>query len=505
MTTADYQEQFRPQLHFTPAEMWLNDPNGLVFYEEEYHLFYQYHPESTVWGPMHWGHAVSKDLVHWEHLPIALAPDGNGTIFSGSAVVDKQDTSGFFAGESGLVAIFTQHDKALETDITRQTQSIAFSKDKGRTWTLYANNPVLIEERLTDFRDPKVFWHAPQQKWVMIIAAGDHVRIYTSPNLKDWTYVSEFGAGHGSHAGVWECPDLFALPVDGDAFATKWVLIVSIGDHPDNKEGSRTQYFIGDFDGHTFIPEESPAPTLWLDYGRDNYAGVTWSDFPEEDGRRVLIGWMNNWKYANKIPTSAWRGAMTLPRELSLSTETEGIRVMQRPVRELSSQRRDEERWESFIVSSEYEQEENIFAMPQGELLEIIVELEIGDATEFGLRLSTADNEETIIGYATSEQNLFIDRTKSGTVNFHDDFACKHNAPLKPMDGTIKLTIFVDWSSVEVFSYDGKLVMTDLVFPSSSRKELKLYAKEGSISVKSLTFYTLESIYASKLAPISQS
>ncbi|MGO4271825.1 glycoside hydrolase family 32 protein [Paenibacillus sp. TAF58] len=489
MITTNNQTHFRPQLHFTPKQQWLNDPNGMVFYEGEYHLFYQYHPESTVWGPMHWGHAVSQDLVHWEHLPIALAPDEHGAIFSGSVVVDKHDTSGFFGGKSGLVAVFTHHDTIPGTDLIRQRQSLAYSMNRGRTWTKYANNPVLMEEALPDFRDPKVFWYNPQQSWVMVVAAGDEVRFYTSPNLKDWTYSGEFGLGQGSHDGVWECPDVFELPVDGDANHTRWVLIVSIGDDANFPEGSRTQYFIGFFNGDTFVPEESPAPLLWLDHGRDNYAGVTWSDVPEQQGRRLFIGWMNNWKYANVIPTSEWRGAMTLPRELTLTKEAEGVRLLQKPIRELQAQRRDEKNWAAFELKS------SEITVSQGELLEIIAEFEFDDALEFGLKLRASETEETIVGYSTHEQLLFVDRSRSGVIDFHADFACKHSALLEAETGNVKMRIFVDRSSIEVFANDGKLVMTDQIFPLSSSAGIKLYAKDGGVKVKSLTIYTLNSIF----------
>lgn len=489
MITVNNQTKFRPQLHFTPKDQWMNDPNGMVFYEGEYHLFYQYHPESTVWGPMHWGHAVSQDLVHWEHLPIALVPDEHGAIFSGSVVVDKHDTSGFFGGKSGLVAIFTHHDTKLGTDLTRQRQSLAYSTDRGRTWTKYANNPVLIEEALPDFRDPKVFWFNPQQSWVMVIAAGDDVRFYKSPNLKDWTYSGEFGFGQGSHDGVWECPDLFELPVDGDTFNRRWVLIVSIGDDANFLEGSRTQYFIGSFNGDTFVPDESPAPLLWLDHGRDNYAGVTWSDVPEQQGRRLFIGWMNNWKYANVIPTSNWRGAMTLPRELTLTAEMEGIRLLQKPIYELQTQRRSEGNWAAFELNH------SELTVTHGDLLEIIVEFEFANDLEFGLKLRASETEETIVGYSTHEQLLFIDRSRSGAIDFHSDFACKHSALLKAETGNVKLHIFVDRSSIEVFANDGKLVMTDQIFPLSTSTGIKLYAKDGSVKVKSLTIHTLNSIF----------
>lgn len=294
-----YNDAYRPQYHFTPASGWMNDPNGMFYYEGEYHLFYQHYPDSTVWGPMHWGHAVSKDLIHWEHLPIALNPDKNGYIFSGSAVVDWKNTSGLGTKESPpIVAIFTYHDpvgaEAGRNDF--QTQGISYSVDKGRTWKVYEQNPVLKNPGIADFRDPKVSWNDMSKQWVMALAVKDHIEFYGSPDLKQWTKLSEFGNTLGNHGGVWECPDLF--PLKDEAGNTKWVLFVSI--NPGGPQGgSATQYFIGDFDGRNFIPQDSVE--RWIDYGADNYAGVTWSDIPEDDGRRLFIGWMSNWQYANVV------------------------------------------------------------------------------------------------------------------------------------------------------------------------------------------------------------
>ncbi len=486
--TIGYQEKFRPQFHFTPAKNWLNDPNGLVFFEGEYHLFYQHHPDSSIWGPMHWGHAVSLDLIHWEHYPVALKPDHNGRMFSGSAVVDWNDTSGFFSGGAGLVAILTQEDLYVESNQTRQRQSLAYSADKGRTWSMYEGNPVLSDVQLTDFRDPKVFWHDQSNRWVMVIAVGDHVRLYTSLNLKDWEFASEFGTEFGSHDGVWECPDLIELTIDGGK-NTKWVLIVSIGDNPEFPEGSRTQYFIGEFNGIEFISDHSKETVLWFDYGRDNYAGVTWSDIPESDGRRILIGWMSNWKYANFTPTVTWRSAMTLPRELTLQTREAGIRLIQVPVIEAKTLRQDQIDIGNMSVDS------GEIEVLQGVSLEIEVEFELCNAMEFGIIVRASEQEKTIIGYNVDEQHLFIDRTRSGEVGFHEQFACKHAAMLHPENNRIKFSIFVDHSSVEVFADNGALVMTDLIFPNPSSNSLKLFAIGGEVLIRSMKVYPLKSIY----------
>ena len=307
-----YQQPHRPQIHFSPPEKWMNDPNGMVFYAGEYHLFYQFFPDSTVWGPMHWGHAVSTDLVHWQHLPIALYPDSLGYIFSGSAVVDWKNTSGLgLNGQPPLIAIYTYHNPAGEKAGRKdfQYQGLAFSHDKGRSWTKYAGNPVLPNtESIADFRDPKVLWDEASNQWVMVIAAHDQVKFRGSKDLKKWTPLSNFGKTWGAHSGVWECPDLFPIRVEGST-ETKWVLLVSINPGGPNG-GSATQYFVGHFDGRQFTVDPSYTAAVsgekavWLDNGRDNYAGVTWSDIPKQNGRRLFMGWMSNWDYAQRIFSS---------------------------------------------------------------------------------------------------------------------------------------------------------------------------------------------------------
>ncbi|MEX0609518.1 MAG: glycoside hydrolase family 32 protein, partial [Balneolaceae bacterium] len=308
----NYKENYRPQFHFTPENNWMNDPNGLVYYDGEYHLFYQYNPFGNQWGHMSWGHAVSEDLVHWEHLPVALKEENNIMIFSGSAVIDHKNSSGLGTlNNPPMVAIYTGN----HTDKRLQDQRIAYSLDKGRTWAKFEGNPV-IDENMGVFRDPKVMWYEPRQKWIQSVAAGDRIKIYSSDNLIDWDFESDFGPNVTATNGVWECPDLFYIKTeDGDG---KWVMIVShgggINDGPNG--GSSTQYYIGDFDGHSFTPEHQNI--LWLDFGIDNYAGITWSNIPEEDGRRIHIGWMGNWYYASSIPEYGWRGSMTFPREVTL-------------------------------------------------------------------------------------------------------------------------------------------------------------------------------------------
>ncbi|MBB3113961.1 fructan beta-fructosidase [Paenibacillus phyllosphaerae] len=483
-------EQYRPEYHFTPETNWMNDPNGLVYYKGEYHLFYQHHPQGTTWGPMHWGHAVTTDLASWEHLPIALAPDEHGMIFSGSAVVDWHDTTGFFGGKSGLVAIFTHHDQQPGADPARQRQrqSLAYSKDEGRTWIKYEGNPVLGHDSYVDFRDPKVFWHPQTAQWVMILATGQTVSFYTSPNLKDWAFASEFGEGIGSHDGVWECPDLFPLAVDGDPANVKWVMFVSIGDDPAFAEGSRTQYFTGAFDGKTFVPDEASREIRWIDYGRDNYAGVSWSDVPAEDGRRIYVGWMSNWRYANQTPTEGWRSAMTIARELTLTERDGAATLISLPARELENARTP-------LVALKNVAFGELQAKLAGlelDSYEIEVELPIGANLEaVGLKVRTSADEETIIGYHAGAEELYVDRSRSGRSDFHKDFAGKHGVKLANTDGRLRLRIYVDRSSVEVFAEDGLAVMTELIFPDPESKGLTVFGAEPNAIVSSFAIYEI--------------
>ncbi|MCY9447989.1 GH32 C-terminal domain-containing protein [Bacillus haynesii] len=484
-----YNEDHRPKYHFTPEANWMNDPNGMVYYAGEYHLFYQYHPYGLRWGPMHWGHAVSKDLVKWEHLPVALYPDEKGTIFSGSAVVDRHNTTGFQTGaEKPLVAIYTQ-DRDGE-----QVQSIAYSNDKGRAWTKYSGNPVIPNPGKKDFRDPKVIWHEQTKKWVMMLAGGDRILIYTSPDLKQWTYASEFGEGEGSHGGLWECPDLFELPVEGRPNETKWVMQVSVGDGAVSG-GSGMQYFVGSFDGTTFKNENPPNRVLWTDYGKDFYAAVSWSDIPESDGRRLWLGWMSNWQYANDVPTSPWRSAMSIPRELKLKAFSKGLRMVQAPVAELQSIRGASQTWKNKIISP---RNGNILKALSGDAYEINAEFQVntGAAAEFGFKVRTGENEYTKIGYSKNSASLFVDRSQSGNVSFNPNFNTgKHAAPLQPVGGKVKMRIYVDRSSVEVFGNDGRQVITDIILPDRSSKGLEVYASNGFVKLNSMTVHPLKKVW----------
>ncbi|MGF6952145.1 fructan beta-fructosidase [Neobacillus sp. B4I6] len=482
-----YKEKYRQQFHFSPEEKWMNDPNGMVFFNNEYHLFYQYHPFGTTWGPMHWGHAVSKNLIHWEQLPIALFPDEHGEIFSGSAVVDWNNTSGLFQNGPGLVAIYTSADNYPDSDRPRQRQSLAYSTDNGRTWTKFEGNPVLSDVNITDYRDPKVFWHEETNKWVMVLATGQSITIYTSPNLKDWEFASEFGNNSGSHDGVWECPDLFQLPVDGDEGIQKWVLLVSIGDNHDFKEGSRTQYFIGQFDGTTFVNDNSDETILWMDYGRDNYAGVSWSDIPAEDGRRIYIGWMSNWRYANQVPTEDWRSAMTLPRVLSLASNEAGVRLIQKVAAEIETIRKSSEVYQDLTVEANQPAIFNMFSP----LMEVSIQLENQTSNSFGIVFQNSEDVNTVIRYDAEKEMLLVDRTKAGDNSFSESFPAVQEAYVKLEN----LQIIIDTSSIEVFANDGKVAFTSLIFPNQPYEKIVLFSNEGNIRVSSLKLTELDSIW----------
>lgn len=467
-----YQEPHRPQYHFTPDSMWMNDPNGMVYYEGEYHLFYQFYPDSNVWGPMHWGHAVSDDMVHWEHLPIALYPDSLGLIFSGSAVIDHENTSGLGTADNPpMVAIFTHHSMEGEQAGTNtfQYQSIAYSLDKGRSWTKYEGNPVVPNPGIRDFRDPKVRWHEPTQSWVMVLAAYDKAMFYTSPNLRDWTFASEFGIEGDTR--LWECPDLFPLKHQ-ESGEEKWILITSIQKDAPNG-GTATSYFVGDFDGKAFMGD--PAQQQWLDYGTDNYALVTWSNVPDEDGRTLALGWMSNWQYATVVPTERWRSAMTVPRSLHLVSTGSGYRVESQPVEELHDLRGEKVSFETSGAFVAYELE----GIDPGQV-ELELALTWSEGTEtVALKLSNEAGDSLLIGYHPNEGELFIDRRGAGLIDFNEHFAGIHTAPLQIEENELELHLFLDLSSVEVFANGGERVMTDIFFPRERMSKAELFVEGG--------------------------
>jgi fructan beta-fructosidase len=478
-----YSEPHRPQFHFSPPSMWMNDPNGMVYYAGEYHLFYQYHPQGDKWGPMHWGHAITRDLVHWEHLPIALAPDSLGYIFSGSVVVDHNNTTGFKTGvDAPLVAMFTYHnmdgEKSGRSDY--QYQGIAFSNDKGRTWTKYKGNPVIPNtEGLKDFRDTKVFWYEKTKNWVVILAVADHVRFYNSKDLKTWTLTGTFGKTEGAHGGVWECPDLFQIKIEGTQ-VKKWVLLQSLGNGAPNG-GSGTQYFVGYFNGKTFENENKPETVLWLDYGRDNYAGVTWSNAPLS--RRLFLGWMSNWQYAQELPTSPWRSAMTLPRELTLKKKEGITRLYQTVVKEISDifdEKNQENLQPSKTKKEVVFQEKNITLKSSLNFINLKFNVLDKKAKNITLELSNSKGEKFVFGYEADSNRVFTDRIQSGKTDFSKNFAAsRHYAPLPKELGLLHFNIYVDDSSIEIFEKMSSTVMTELFFSTEKFSKLSIKAHEN--------------------------
>jgi sucrose-6-phosphate hydrolase SacC (GH32 family) len=642
-------EAFRPQFHFTPEKNWMNDPNGMVYYNGEYHLFYQYNPEGDRWGHMSWGHAVSPDLVHWERLPLALPEKDGIMIFSGSAVVDWDNTSGFGKkGKPPLVAIYTGHREG------HQDQRLAYSTDRGRTWTQYKDNPVL-DINLADFRDPKVFWHEPSQQWVMVLALSvqKKVALYGSPDLKTWAKLSEFGPA-GCTDGIWECPDLFQLPIEGETDVEKWVLIVNL--NPGGPAGgSGCQYFVGEFDGirftdessltaqkngddaspsneqiiddfeggsfagwkiagtafnrgpqlaagdstgfvgsqvadsfgtsdsdegsltspeftidhnvlsfrigggshlgkmginlivdgnnvrtatgnnspslemqswnirefrgqtaqvelfdrysgndwghiiidHIVLCDEVPASAgkdaLWADFGSDFYAGVSWSDIPAADGRRIWIGWMSNWLYGETTPTSPFRSAMTVPRSLTLHRTPDGLRLAQKPVAEMAKLYDGP----ALKFPGGTFAEANAWLAKQKDLpMLLAVKMSFAGQQPFTITVETGPGEETAIICDPDVGKITVDRTRSGLTDFHDRFSGRHEAPLRIADDAFDLCLLLDTSSIEVFAQKGETVLTDLIFPGTDYRRLNLSADGGDgPAVRGITIQSLKSIW----------
>jgi fructan beta-fructosidase len=494
----DSNEKYRPAYHFTPPYGWMNDPNGMVYYAGEYHLFYQYNPYGTRWQNMSWGHAISTDLVHWEHLPVALSPDSLGAIFSGSCVVDENNTARFQTGnEKTLLAFFTHSERK------GQFQSLAYSNDKGRTWTKYENNPILQHTTAKDFRDPKVFWHEPSGKWMMVLAVGQVIEIYSSPNAKEWTYESNFGEGYGAHEGVWECPDLFELKMENGKLkmGKKWVLIVNI--NPGGPMGgSATQYFIGDFDGKTFKCE-APSPVertggeaLWLDFGKDHYAMVSWANTPLPCGegsgeglRRLAIAWMSNWEYANDVPTHYFRSAMTVPRELNLIKKGNEYIVSNYPVKEIENLRKETNTIENIFVENDYSIDK-LLDNNQG-AYELVMDIENQSAEIIGFKLFNDLGEFVDLFISLPEKKCYVmDRKSSGKIDFSDHFATVTSAPIEAKKA-YRLRLLIDKASIECFEGDGEISMTNLVFPSEPYNRIGFYAKGGGFTVKKLAIYRL--------------
>jgi len=429
-------EKFRPSYHHTPLYGWMNDPNGMFYKDGEWHLYYQYNPYGSLWENMTWGHSVSKDLIHWEALPLAIEADAIGTIFSGSCVVDKNNTAGF--GKDAIIAFYTS---AAES----QTQSMAYSTDGGRTFTKYDKNPV-VTFNAPDFRDPKVFWYEGTNRWIMMLAVGQEMQIWSSANLKDWTKESSFGSEYGCHGGVWECPDMLKI-------CDKWVLICNI--NPGGPYGgSATQYFVGDFDGKKFTCESMPKVTKWLDYGKDHYATVSFSNAP--DGRITVLAWMSNWQYANQVPTKQFRSANSIARDLGLFKDGEETYVSVTPSKEMLAVRGAKIKKPSATC-------------------EIIVDVK----GMMELTLSNAKGEQVVMNYDAQKQTFAMDRTKSGDSSFSEAFSA---TTVAPTHGIMKqLRIFIDNCSIEAFASDGKMAMTNLVFPNEPYNNIKVKGGKATI------------------------
>ena len=429
-------EKYRPVYHHTPLWGWMNDPNGMFYKDGVWHLYFQRNPYGSYWENMTWGHSTSKDLAHWTFEGDAITPDALGTIFSGSSVVDKENTAGF--GNQAIVAFYTSAG-------TNQTQSLAYSTDNGKTFTKYNNNPV-ITANVPDFRDPHVFWNEDIKAWNLILAAGQEMNIYSSKNLKNWVLESKFGHEYGNHGGVWECPDLMKLPVSG-THETKWLLICNI--NPGGPfGGSATQYFIGDFDGHKFTCESKPEVTKWMDYGKDHYATVSFDNAP--DGRHVVMAWMSNWQYANEVPTMQYRSANSVPRDLGLFTFGDETYVSVTPSKELLALR-----------SAKVEK--------PTEACEIVMDIR-SQSKPTVITLSNDKNERVVMTYNPKNRTFSMDRTQSGMTDFSNMFK---TVSIAPTYGTItQLRLFIDKCSIEAFDAAGKMAMTNLVFPTQPYNNL---------------------------------
>ncbi|MGI8992637.1 MAG: glycoside hydrolase family 32 protein [Bryobacteraceae bacterium] len=485
LAAAGYDQPFRPQFHFSPQENWTNDPNGLVYFEGEYHLFFQYNPFGDRWGHMSWGHAVSGDLVRWRELPVALPEEKGVMIFTGSTVIDRKNSGGFCSGgKPCMVAIYTGHTPKSASNPALQTQNLAFSNDRGRTWTKYASNPVL-NLNMADFRDPDVFWSDAGKRWVMAVSLpNEHrVRFYGSPDLKKWDRLSEFGPA-GSTAGQWECPNLFQLPVDGNSKNTRWVL--KVGLNPGGLQGgSGEQYFIGRFDGAKFVDDNPATLSLWSDYGKDCYCALTFNNLPPARNP-VMVGWMNNWQYANQVPTKPWRGQMTIPRELALKTFPEGIRLTQKPLNALDGLR---DKHTSFKDGS---------AVLASRSFEAIGAIDLAHAQEAGWKLISKDGSYTIVGYDAERHEAFVDRTRSGLTGFNKNFPARTAAPLPLATLKLKVHMLVDRNSIEVFFDNGRVSITNLIFPEAAPSRLEFYSKGGAAIPPGGEVWTLRSIWPAK-------
>lgn len=478
-------EKYRPAFHHTPLYGWMNDPNGMVCKDGVWHLYYQWNPYGSKWQNLSWGHSSSRNLVEWEHHPVAIEPNGLGMVFSGSCALDTANTSGF--GKNSIIALYTSADAS-------QVQSLAHSTDNGETFEIFPGNPVITLE--SEARDPNMFWNEETREWNLLLAhALDHeMLVFTSPDMKEWTLQSSFGKGLGAQDGVWECPDLFRLPVEGGD-KEKWMLICNI--NPGGPfGGSATQYFIGDFDGKRFTPDtdaQGNVPTKWMDFGKDHYATVSWSDAP--DGRRTAIGWMSNWQYAAEVPTMQFRSANTLPREIGLFRADDGqIYSTSNPSPETETLRQCPAiAHKSFNVSVKG----TAIRLPveNDGICEILLDIDPRKAEAVNITLDNKSGEKVTMTYDIRQSTFSMDRTASGTVDFSQDFPAVTVAPTFNNCGELQLRLFIDRSSIEAFGNGGKFAMTNLVFPTSPYSSMEISATGGKARIKECTIYPLKAIY----------
>jgi len=494
-------QDYRPRYHFTPLQNWINDPNGLVYHNGRYHQFYQHNPFANQWGHMSWGHAVSTDLLRWEHLPVAIPEftEGNKTtaIFSGSAVIDAGNRSGLCppGTKDCFVAVYTgnvtQGDKQLA-----QYQNLAFSADGGGTFTQYAKNPI-VDIGSKEFRDPNVFWYEPERKWVMAtVKATEHrAAFYESTDLKTWRFLSHFGPT-GDTTKVWECPALVRVPIQNEPGRSRWVLFISAGHPQPGYVGM--QYFVGDFDGTTFrLDPENPKPIApavtnryagaVVDWGKDYYAAIQFNHLPASQPNPVMVGWVNNWAYAGSLPTTPFKGVMALPRQISLKRTAEGLVLVQQPVAAAAHLREAAKNYPDRRLSSQGFRLE----MSTDNAYELTLEFVPGSAKAAGLKLAKGTREETTLRYADGK--LQLDRRRSGNVGFHKSFPSVEEAPISPQNGVIKLRIFVDKSLVEVFANDGERVITDQIFPTEPAGGIELFAEGGTAEFRNVTLWPMKS------------
>lgn len=476
-------EKFRPVYHHTPLWGWMNDPNGMFYKDGVWHLYYQYNPYGSKWQNLSWGHSTSKDLIHWDHNhPVALEPNGLGMVFSGSCALDPGNTAGY--GEDAVLGLYTSADAS-------QIQSLVWSKDNGETFNFYAANPVITLE--SEARDPNMFWDEKNNQWVLLLAhALEHeMLVFTSPDMKKWTLQSSFGKGEGAQDGVWECPDLFQLPVKGTN-RKKWVLVCNL--NPGGPfGGSATQYFIGDFDGKTFTADTDASgkiPTKWMDFGKDHYATVSWSDAP--NGRRTMLGWMSNWQYAAEVPTTQYRSANTLPREAGLFAGPDGqLYLSSAPSPELVGLRG---RLAVDVKKVNLGSKPGNYNLPTAAdgVCEVLLDIDAAKSSTVEIEFSNAEGEKVIMLYDASQHTLSFDRRQSGIVDFSHDFPAVTVAPTFETSGNVALRIFIDKSSMEVFGDDGRFVMTNLVFPNNPYSKLSLSCKGGKAKVENLKVYSIK-------------